>query len=522
MDASSPAQVSAVSLDTARPLSIAVLAMGGQGGGVLVDWIVAVAQGQGYFAQSTSVPGVAQRTGATVYYVETIRADGSGRRPVLSLMPVPGEVDLVIGAEFMEIGRAIQRGLVSPDRTVLLGSSHRAYAVAEKMAPGDGAGDARTVHEAAVAASRRFIAFDMAAIAEETNSAISAVLFGALAGSGALPFRREAYEETIRAAGIGVEASLRAFARGYEKAAAEARAEKPPPIPAELKLFPDLAPVGDRAFDALIARARTHLPAIAHPIVAAGLRHVVDFQDVDYGREYLDLVDAFAEIEAAAPEASADRALTRAAAKEIARAMAYDDVIRVADLKTRSTRFARVMNEVKARPEQIVHVTEFMHPRMEEVCGTLPARLGAWIEAHPRLFAALQRVVNRGRQVRTGTVGWFIALYLVAGMRRFRRRSLRHQREVAHREAWLAQAHDAARSNPALGAEILAARQLVKGYSDTHAGGERKFATVMAMARRLEGRSDAAAWVRRLRKAALADADGLALADAIKTIESFL
>src|SRR5499427_419244 len=89
-------------LDGAKPISIAVLAMGGQGGGVLVDWIVALGESQGWIAQSTSVPGVAQRTGATVYYVEIIAADGSGRRPVLSLMPVPGEVDIVIGAELME------------------------------------------------------------------------------------------------------------------------------------------------------------------------------------------------------------------------------------------------------------------------------------------------------------------------------------------------------------------------------------------------------------------------------------
>ena len=53
-------------IDLTRPLSIAVLAMGGQGGGVLVDWIVALAESQNWIAQSTSVPGVAQRTGATI------------------------------------------------------------------------------------------------------------------------------------------------------------------------------------------------------------------------------------------------------------------------------------------------------------------------------------------------------------------------------------------------------------------------------------------------------------------------
>jgi indolepyruvate ferredoxin oxidoreductase, beta subunit len=52
-----------------RPISIAIAALGGQGGGVLADWLVAVAELQGWIAQSTSVPGVAQRTGTTVYYV---------------------------------------------------------------------------------------------------------------------------------------------------------------------------------------------------------------------------------------------------------------------------------------------------------------------------------------------------------------------------------------------------------------------------------------------------------------------
>jgi indolepyruvate ferredoxin oxidoreductase beta subunit len=118
-------------LATERPIAIAIMAMGGQGGGVLADWIVALAEAAGWVAQSTSVPGVAQRTGATIYYVEIIRPYGNGR-PVLSLLPVPGNVDVVIAAEMMEAGRAIQRGLVSPDRTVLIASSHRALSVPEK------------------------------------------------------------------------------------------------------------------------------------------------------------------------------------------------------------------------------------------------------------------------------------------------------------------------------------------------------------------------------------------------------
>jgi indolepyruvate ferredoxin oxidoreductase beta subunit len=525
MDTAIPGAVSAPRLDARRPIAIAVLAMGGQGGGVLVDWIVALAEAQGYLAQSTSVPGVAQRTGATIYYVEAIAPDGSGRRPVLSLMPVPGEVDIVIGAELMEAGRAIQRGLVSPDRTTLIASTHRAYAVTEKAAPGDGAGDPGKVYEAARATSKQFLAFDMAAIAEETESVISAALFGALAGSGALPFPRPAYEATIRDVGLGVEASLRAFGRAYQAAVAEL--QSPSPVApshssTSVKRFPELRPIGDAGFDALVERARSHLPAPVHRMVAAGLARVVDFQDVAYGREYLDRLTSFAEIETQSENASPDYPLTCAAAKQVARAMAYDDVIRVADLKTRESRFARVREEVSARPDQIVYATEFMHPRMEEVCGTLPAWLGLWMEARPRLVAALRRLVDRGRRVRTGTVGWFLLLYVLAGWRRFRRGTLRHRREQAHLEAWLDQARTTARRDIALGVELLEARRLVKGYSDTHDAGAGRFSQLMAMARRLEGRADAADWLRRLRQAALADAEGRALGDTIKTIESFL
>ena len=50
--------------------------MGGQGGGVLADWIVWLAESEGWAAQSTSVPGVAQRTGATIYYIEMAPLEG--------------------------------------------------------------------------------------------------------------------------------------------------------------------------------------------------------------------------------------------------------------------------------------------------------------------------------------------------------------------------------------------------------------------------------------------------------------
>jgi indolepyruvate ferredoxin oxidoreductase beta subunit len=507
-------------LDPARPISIAVLAMGGQGGGVLVDWIVALGEREGWIAQSTSVPGVAQRTGATIYYIEMIRPRVEKAYPVLSLMPAPGEVDIVIGAELMEAGRSILRGLVTPDRTTLITSSHRAYAVQEKIAPGDGIADEGVVYDAAQASAKRLVAFDMAALAEETGSVISAVLFGALAGSGALPFGPDAYRETIRAAGVGVEPSLRAFTAGLDQAIKDVDAGKLPLLGKRAstgKRYPQLAPVGDADFDALVAHARSIFPEPLHGMVAAGLNRVVDFQDVAYGREYLDLVAPFL-----AFETGTEHALTLVAAKYTAVAMAYDDVIRVADLKTRTGRFQRVRAEVGAGPGQLVATTEFMHPRMQELAGTMPRGLGLWLECRPRLWKLLDRVVNRGRRVRTGTVRWFLPLYLVGGLRRFRRGTLRHQRETAHRDAWLDLARTTAGSDYALAVEILKTRRLIKGYSGTHARGQSKFDRVLAAARRLRGRPDAAQWVRRLRQAALSEEEDTALTGALATIDTFV
>jgi indolepyruvate ferredoxin oxidoreductase beta subunit len=499
-----------------QPICIAVLALGGQGGGVLMDWIVNLAEREGWYAQATSVPGVAQRTGATIYYVEMIKPRAGAGYPVLAMMPAPGKVDIVLGSELMEAGRAMQRGLVSPDRTTLIASAHRSYAIQEKSAPADGIADNQKIYDAAQVASKKFIAFDMAAMAEHAGSVISAVLFGALAGSGTLPFSREAYENTIRDAGVGVTGSLRAFDAGFTGAKTAPAAGDMRAAPRERNTL-ELAPVGHAGFDALVERARTEFPPAAHPLLAAGLQRVVDYQDIAYGREYLDLVATFLPF-----ERGEGAELTAAAAKYIAVAIAYDDVIRVADLKTRGSRFVRVRKEILATDDQVVDTTEFMHPRAEEVIGLLPAALGRRVEANARLVRIVDRLVNKGRRVKTSTLRWFVPLYALGGMRGFRRRTLRHAQEIEHRDKWLAAAREAAAADYGLAVEIVKLRRLVKGYSDTHARGLSKFDKALVATQRLRGRADAADWVRRLREVALADEEGKGLDGAIQTIGAFV
>lgn len=496
-------------------IKLAILAVGGQGGGVLTGWIEDVARSQGYAAQATSVAGVSQRTGATVYYVEMAPQQPGEPVPVFSLMPAPGDVDIMITAEMMEAGRAIIRGFVTPDRTTLITSTHRALAVSEKMVPGDGIASSEEVMAAAEVAARRVIAADFDALAIRNGSVISASLLGALAGSGALPFGREAFEAAIRAGGKGTEASLRAFAAAFEVAANPA---------ADVAVAPAEAPKGRVQGPArLVAeweRLAGRIAALPDPVAELalpGLRKVVEFQDLTYGAEYLDRLAGVM----ARDDAGHGWALSREAAKYIANAMAYDDIIRVADLKTRARRFDRIRAEMRVGEANVLQLTEFFHPRAEEIVGMFPARLGARLEANPKWMARLTRWFDKGRRLRTDSLPAFLTLHFLGGLKGWRRRTLRHAQEQAHLARWLQTALSEVPRNYALAVELIRCRRLIKGYSDTHARGQSKFDRVLAATARIAAREDAADWCRRLREAALQDEEGKALDGAIRTIESF-
>lgn len=504
-------------------IKLAIMAVGGQGGGVLTDWVVDVAERNGYAVQSTSVAGVAQRTGATIYYIEM--APEAERRPIFSLMPAQGDVDILIAAEMMEAGRAIMRGFVTPDRTTLIASAHRAFATSEKIAPGDAIADSDSVRAVAETASRRFVAFDMEKIAIDAGTMISASLFGALAGSATLPFTRESFEETVKASGRGVAASLKAF----ETARTIAEGGEPPSLQGtssavEPESGAESEAAGSasalRAWKGLIGRVEI-MPEPVHAMVVLGLKKVVDFQDIDYGDEYLDRVNRVLNVDRDLAVPDRELSLTITAAKYIANAMAYDDVIRVADIKTRRSRMDRVTAEVGVDASNVLKITEFMHPRGEEICSMMPARMGRWVEARPGMFRVLDRIVNRGRRVRTDSIFWFSVLYVLAGLRRWRRALLRHEVEEAHLEAWLGSALAYAPDNYDLAVETLMTRRLIKGYSDTHVRGLSKFDRVMGGIELVKGRDDAADWARRLREAALADVEGKTLDGALQTIKSF-
>ena len=508
-----------------RPLKLTIAALGGQGGGVLADWLVQIANAEGYLAQATSVPGVAQRTGATIYYLEFFPkalAVAAGRDPIMALMPVPGDVDCVLASELVEAARAVQRGLVTPENTTLIASSHRSYAISEKSALGDGTAQQRELIELVKRASRRLVLFDMEAVAERHHSVISSVMLGALSGSGVLPFRKAVCEAVIRKSGIAVSTNLAAFQDASERAAAGAGPDgssgtaagiAPPadaPLPSRART-PQLQPLLDRV---------TRLPPAVQQLALHGVRRTLDYQDPSYAQLYLQRLEQIAELDRRhAGAAAGGWALSCAVARSLALWMTFEDTIRVADLKTRAARFERVRAEIRAEPEQLFGVTEFMKPRVQEIAGTLPARIGRRVEQSPRLSSWLARWTG-GRQIRTTTLRGFLMLHVLGGLRRWRRGTLRFVEENARIEQWLQRIAALAVSRYELAVELAKAQRLVKGYGETHERGWRNFYTLLQATEPLAARADGAVILARLQAAALADEEGTMLARELAGLEA--
>lgn len=489
-----------------RRITLALAALGGQGGGVVSGWLTAVAGRDGYLAQATSVPGVAQRTGATLYYFEFFPKAAlppDGRLPVLALMPSPGDVDVVVASELIEAGRVLHRGIVTPDRTTLIASTHRVYTISEKAAMGDGRVDAGDLLKAAQQSARQLITMDMAELAERHGAVISSVILGAIAGSGVLPFAAETYRAVIRAQGIAVDANL----SGFDAGLAVAQAGKPEAVPAAAAL-----PA------ALPEPARRHIHDLLPPAVWQIAEHayakLCDYQDTEYAEEYLRRVQ---EVYALEPATEGPCALTSAYARGLALWMSVEDTIRVADLKTRAERIEGIRKAQRLRPGQILHIREYLKPRVEEICGTLPRGLGAWIMASPgrrRLLAPL----TRGMTVSTTALTGHLTLRAVAGLRRWRRSTLRFSEVEAERARWTRAVKDMAARNYEAAVEIAHCQRLAKGYGETYERGTRNLERIMTTAERIGGRADAPALIARLRDAALKDERGEAMEAVVNEI----
>lgn len=477
-----------------KPITVLVCALGGEGGGVLAEWLYGAAVRAGLPAQSTSIPGVAQRTGATTYYLEVgpvPEAVLGSRRPVFGLQPVAGEIDLLVSSELLETARQVANGMASAERTAVLSATTRALTVAEKMQLTDGRVDTAALVRTLQRHARHCELLDFDALAKQAGTVVSAPMLGAIAASGVLPIPRAVFEAQIGVGGKGassakgIEASLRGFALAYDLVAARRQV-----LQAVADAVP--APAAPPAAPDLRALAREKLRA---------------YQDEAYVRRY---DERLARVEAAAGAGSETAAeVTR----WLALWMAFDDIVHVAGLKLAASRQARVRREVKARDDEIVKLFDHFKPGVPEFAALLPPTLAQ------RLLAWDRRRVAAGREpwalplkLGTHTVTGTLMLRALSALKAWRPRGSRWATEQALIERWLAAVERGAREHAALGLELAKCGRLVKGYGSTNERGKENLLHIVdhlaAAATPALLRADA---VRAAREAALADDAGRAL-----------
>jgi indolepyruvate ferredoxin oxidoreductase beta subunit len=496
-----------------RPITILIAALGGEGGGVLTQWIVSAAAQAGFPVQSTSIPGVAQRTGATTYYVEVLPtkvANLDGRRPILALTPGVGDIDIAVASELLEAGRTVANGFVTPDRTHVIGSLSRSYAMDEKIAMGDGRFDQDKLVRLVTSRAKEALLVDMDALAKKSGSVINAVMLGAIAGTGRLPLTLEQFETAIREDGKAVDSNLKGFRAGYDAA----RAKLQPAKVAEKKSHAAATP-------ALVEHevART-FPAVAQAIGLEGVRRLINYQSVPYGRLYLDRLRPIIADDQAA---GAQGRLLKEVARHLAVRMSYEDVVRVAQAKIAPARMQRIAREELRANGEPYSVHDFLKPGIEELCQLLPPFL-----ARPIIRLAERRGwlgrVHFGMEINTTSVGGYLRFWLLAKLRALRPFGYRYRQEQQQIDDWLHLIREAARNSAEFAMEVAECARLVKGYGDTHARGLANYRAIEARVIRpaLAGRiaiPRAVDAVASARTAALRDPEGESLARCLAEID---
>lgn len=508
---------------TTQPVTLLICALGGEGGGVLSQWLVEAARAAGFAAQSTSIPGVAQRTGATTYYLELFPIPLSqlaGQQPVLGLYPAPGALDALVSSELLETARQISNGMSDAQRTLTITANNRSYTTQERMVGGDGRIASEPLLNLVRQHSREHHVLDMADIAKRNSTVVSAVMLGAIAGSGLWPLKREVFEGVVD--GPGREASLRGFAQAFEQVQQQRE---------QGQMLQDLLNTTDEEALSIPKQTSKHqrdltgfptleaLPTPVRHMATLGVQRLQDYQSAAYAQTYLDRLQSVWQAEQAADPALAHHAqATLEMARWLALWMAFDDIVRVADLKSRASRLARVATEVKAKPGELLQVFEHFKPGVPEIAALLPTglarRLQQWdAQRVARGLAPWSLPLKIG----THTVTGMLALRTLAAFKHLRPKGSRFAAEQALISAWLGSVLQGLKEDWQLGFELAQCGRLIKGYGSTNERGKDNLLHITQhLATQNTPAMQRAQAVAAARQAALADEAGTALDAALR------
>ncbi len=524
-----------------QPISILLCALGGEGGGVLADWLVEAARHGGLAAQATSIPGVAQRTGATTYYLEifpTPVSELGGRRPVFGLNPLPGRLDLLVSSELLETTRQISLGLCSPDRTLLISASNRALTTHEKMQMGDGRMDDAVLLQLLQQHSHASHVLDMVALTRQAGTVVSAVMLGCIAASKLLPLRREDFEFAVHEGqakerqSASQQASLRGFALAWD--AMQALSTQSKFVDAVLTNTLTIPNVTSEQIAKLSPELAATFPSDMHEMLGLGVARLMDYQGDRYVSLYIQrLREVLASEQRNGPDGACT--VTKETARWLALWMAFDDIVRVADLKSRASRWQRVRTEVKAKADDVLKVYDHFKPGVPEFAALLPK-----VFALPLLRWDRQRSASGlsplALPIKVGThsVIGMVMLRVLASFKWLRALGNRYAEEQAMIDEWLKAVVRGAQEDVNLGLALAQCGQLIKGYGTTNERGRDNLLHILrhlapddvsvdSSARTAETSHDLQAHLQKrinaindARNAALRDAGGIALDQALR------
>jgi indolepyruvate ferredoxin oxidoreductase beta subunit len=450
------------------PITVLVAAVGGQGGQLFSQWLFDAAKIAGFAPVGVGLPGLSQREGATVYYLEFFARPEE--TAFFSPFPEKGRVQVLIGLELLELLRALREGYLADDGANV-GSTHRVLTADEKLPLKGGFITAEQVLPLLQQMGRRCVVFDAvqaAGLAGLSERAANAILFGALAASGILPFPPDAFRRAIEHYGVAVAFNLRAFEfgmrfrewqaqlRASDGAAADEWASLPEPkLPTDIQRRMETLSVDDEL-------------AMTLRYAARWLCH---YQDARYFARYLDKVQAIYEQERGR---DGDLLVTKEVARILALRMAYEDAVRVAQLKTERQRFARLRKEHRLSDDTVYRVVDFFSPDWDELTGLLPLRMtndqcgnDQW--AMPLLPSQAEELRRPALQLRveTSSLSGYLLVRALLLFKPLRPYSRRFRKEWAAIEAWLEAVREAMDVDRDLAFLVARSGEMVRGYGRT-------------------------------------------------------
>ena len=199
-------------------------------------------------------------------------------------------------------------------------------------------------------------------------------------------------------------------------------------------------------------------------IIGLGVERLTDYQDPEYAALYQRHVSDLLSV--ANPADSVQGQVLQEAARRLANWMSFEDIPRVADLKTRAARFDRIRQEGRVESGQLVRVRDYLKPRAEEIADMLPAEWGRRLMKRVSAGKALP-FLGQGRRIPSNAAWGYWLLRAAAMMKRYRRGSLRYQSEHRDIHSWLADLRHSLSRDPSFALALAGLPRVRKGYSDT-------------------------------------------------------